>query len=135
MNEPSNFESGQKSLGCPATSALDHPPYTPRFVAGGGKPLFFRTVCPSAQHAAGSHYDLHNLYGWTETMATNTALRAVRPGKRPFIISRSTFPGQGHYGGAWTGDIHSDWQAMSHSIAGACLMRGMAAVAGEEMLW
>jgi hypothetical protein len=33
MNEPSNFENGQKFLGCPkdgSEGALNHPPYTPR---------------------------------------------------------------------------------------------------------
>ncbi len=117
MNEPSNFEDGQKGLGCPGHDRLDHPPYSPRF-AGRGRPLYTKTVCPSARQAAGRHYNLHNTHGWTETMVTHSALAAIRPGKRPFIISRSTFPGQGHYGGHWTGDIHSDWDAMRMSIAG-----------------
>ena len=58
------------------------------------------------------------MYGFTETMVTNAALRSVRPKLRPFIISRSTFPGQGRYGGHWTGDIYSDWDAMKYSISG-----------------
>lgn len=80
--------------------------------------LYYHTICPSARQAAGSHYDLHNMYGFTETMVTNAALRSVRPKLRPFIISRSTFPGQGRYGGHWTGDIRSDWDAMKYSISG-----------------
>ena len=83
--------------------------------------LYHHTICPSARQAAGSHYDLHNMYGITETMVTNAALRSVRPKLRPFIISRSTFPGQGRYGGHWTGDIYSDWDAMKYSISGSCL--------------
>lgn len=117
MNEPSNFESGQLGLGCPADRRLNSPPYAPRDAAR-GRPLYFRGVCPSARQAAGRHYDVHNLYGLSETVVTNRALRRVRPGRRPFIISRSTFPGQGHFGGHWTGDIHSDWGAMAQSIAG-----------------
>jgi hypothetical protein len=63
----------------------------------------------------GLHYDLHNLYGLTETIATNFAVKQIR-GKRPFIISRSTFPGQGHYGGHWSGDVVSDWTNLRRSI-------------------
>ena len=113
MNEPSNFYSGTVD-GCPADNQWDNPPYTPSVV--GGK-LYYRTLCMSAEQYAGRHYDLHNLYGITETMVTNAALKAIRK-KRPFIISRSTFPGQGHYGGHWTGDVLSDWTNLRRSIAG-----------------
>ncbi len=123
MNEPSNFESGQLVLGCPSGEegdlGLNHPPYVPRELdGGGGKPLYLRTVCPSARHHAGRHYDLHNLFGLSEAAVTNRALRRVRPNRRPFIISRSSFPGLGRFAGHWTGDIHSDWDAMKQTIAG-----------------
>jgi len=49
-------------------------------------------------------------------MATNYALVAVRK-KRPFIISRSSYPGHGFYGGHWTGDINSQWHDMRRSIS------------------
>lgn len=113
MNEPSNFYSGTMN-GCPADNHWDNPPYTPGVV--GGK-LYYRTLCMSAEQYAGRHYDVHNLYGMTETIVTNSALKAIRK-KRPFIISRSTFPGQGHYGGHWTGDVVSDWTNLRRSIAG-----------------
>lgn len=61
------------------------------------------------------HYDLHNLYGFAETIVTNFALKEIT-GKRPFIISRSTFPGQGRYGGHWSGDVVSDWTNLRRSI-------------------
>jgi len=77
-------------------------------------------MCPSAKQYLGSHYDLHNLYGLTETIATANAMKTLRQ-KRQFVISRSTFPGQGRFGGHWTGDIHSDWNAMSNSISGECV--------------
>ncbi|KAE9534562.1 hypothetical protein AGLY_008652 [Aphis glycines] len=35
---------------------------------------------------------------------------------RPFIISRSSYPGFGHYAGHWTGDINSSWDDMKQSI-------------------
>jgi lysosomal alpha-glucosidase len=32
------------------------------------------------------------------------------------VISRSSFPGQGHYGGSWTGDVFSTWDDLQQSI-------------------
>ncbi len=116
MNDPSNFEDGQLKLGCDTNNKLNEPPYMPRYVSGGK--LYYKTICPSAKQALGRHYDLHNLYGFTEAKATFKALSKSRKGKRPFVISRSSFPGQGQFGGVWTGDIHSDWDAMATSIAG-----------------
>lgn len=112
MNEPSNFWSGSHN-GCQQNN-LEHPPFLPAVVGGS---LFYHTVCMSARQYIGLHYNLHNLYGLSETIATNAALQVVR-GKRPFIISRSSFPGQGHYGGHWTGDVWSDWFNMWQSVAG-----------------
>ena len=113
MNEPSNFFDGQ-AKGC-EKNPLNQPQYIPRSVDG--HKLYHKTVCPSAKQYLGSHYDLHNIYGYSEGIATNKALKAIR-GKRPFIISRSTFPGYGHFGGHWTGDVLSDWSSMHDSITG-----------------
>lgn len=110
MNEPSNFYDGTKT-GCP-NSPYENPPYVPEL--NGGK-LAHKTVCMTAKQNASIHYNVHNLYGITETIATNVALKTLR-NKRPFIISRSTFPGQGHYGGHWSGDIYSTWDDMQKSI-------------------
>jgi hypothetical protein len=57
------------------------------------------------------------MYGFTEMIATNAALTEIR-NRRPFIVSRSSFPGHGHYGAHWTGDVLSDWGSMRQSIAG-----------------
>lgn len=111
MNEPSNFLTGTKD-GCPK-SDWDNPPYVPAVT---GEQLAYKTICMSAKQFMALHYDIHNLYGFTETIATNYALTSIRM-KRPFIISRSTFPGQGVYGGHWTGDIASDWHDMGRSVA------------------
>ncbi|XP_042231432.1 lysosomal alpha-glucosidase-like [Homarus americanus] len=112
MNEPSNFWSGSFN-GCKETK-LEKPDFVPPVH---GDVLFYHTLCMSARHHLGLHYNLHNLFGFTETIATNAALQIIRS-KRPFIISRSTYPGQGHYGGHWTGDVYSDWFNLWQSIAG-----------------
>ncbi|CAG0918268.1 unnamed protein product [Notodromas monacha] len=111
MNEPSNFYDGEMH-GCPKNDALEQPPYLPG--VEGGK-LAFKTVCMTARQHASVHYNVHNLYGFTESIVTNFALTDIRQ-KRPFVISRSTFPGQGRFGGHWTGDVVSTWNAMSKSI-------------------
>lgn len=112
MNEPSNFWSGSVD-GCESNN-LEHPYFLP---AVHGGLLFYHTLCMSSRQHLGLHYNLHNLFGFTETIATNAALQIIR-GKRPFIISRSTFPGQGSYGGHWTGDVWSDWFNLWQSVAG-----------------
>ncbi|XP_064599991.1 lysosomal alpha-glucosidase-like isoform X2 [Liolophura sinensis] len=112
MNEPVNFVNGATE-GCPSQSSIENPPYVPA-VRGGT--LRSYTLCATAQQHWGLHYNVHSLYGLTETNATYSALKTVR-GKRPFIISRSTFPGQGHYGGHWNGDNNSTFYDMYKSIS------------------
>ncbi|XP_022608272.1 lysosomal alpha-glucosidase [Seriola dumerili] len=110
MNEPSSFVQGSVG-GCP-DSDLENPPYTPRVVGG---QLNSGTLCMSAQQRLSTHYNLHNMYGLTEAYATNRALTKVR-GKRPFVLSRSSYPGIGHFSGVWTGDVRSDWEQLRYSI-------------------
>lgn len=110
MNEPSNFYNGYKN-GC-MYNHLDYPEYLPNVV---GDLLATKTLCMNAKHYLGSHYDFHNTYGTSQAIATNYALRKIRQ-KRPFIISRSTWVGHGHYAGHWTGDVYSSWHDLKMSI-------------------
>lgn len=114
MNEPSNFGTGSLT-GCPGGSSLDAPPFVPA-VCGGS--LQVKTICPSALHHAGTHYDLHSLYGLSMATATEAALRSVRKGKRSIVLSRSTFPSSGKYGLHWLGDNGSQWPDLAYSVAG-----------------
>ncbi|XP_061557418.1 lysosomal alpha-glucosidase isoform X4 [Phycodurus eques] len=110
MNEPTSFVSGSTE-GCPDTE-LENPPYTPRVLGGR---LSSWTLCMSARQKRSAHYDLHNVYGLTQAFATHSALVKAR-GKRPFVLSRSSFPSIGRFSGVWTGDVRSDWEQLAYSI-------------------
>ncbi|KAL1129226.1 hypothetical protein AAG570_013755 [Ranatra chinensis] len=112
MNEPSNFLNGSLT-GCPNNN-WEHPPYVPT-VDGGF--LSYRTLCMSSLHWNGvKHYDIHNLYGTMEMIVTSFTMGMLR-NSRPFVISRSSAPSLGNYGGHWTGDVRSTWDDMKHSVA------------------
>ncbi|XP_075701156.1 lysosomal alpha-glucosidase [Rhinoderma darwinii] len=110
MNEPSNFVPGSVN-NCPDNN-LENPPYVPAVVGG---TLRRATICASSQQHISSHYNLHNLYGLSEAIASHYAMVKIR-GKRPFVISRSTFASHGHYAGHWTGDVESTWEQLYYSV-------------------
>ncbi|KAF7223565.1 lysosomal alpha-glucosidase [Nothobranchius furzeri] len=112
MNEPSNFVDGSMN-GCP-TNSLENPPYTPGVLGGF---LRSKTVCASVQQKQSTHYNLHSLYGLMEAKASASALKRILS-KRPFVISRSSFPSQGLYSGHWLGDNRSQWKDLYTSITG-----------------
>jgi alpha-glucosidase (family GH31 glycosyl hydrolase) len=84
-----------------AESPLDFPPYN---IHNAYLHLSTKTMSMTAKHHGNvSVYDAHNLYGLTEQIATNKALVDIR-GKRPFILSRSSFLSTGVHSAKWTGD-------------------------------
>lgn len=66
MNEPSNFLDGAVN-GCPQ-NRLESPQYTP---GANSDALRAKTMCMNARHFSGLHYDLHNLFGFSEAIVTN----------------------------------------------------------------
>ncbi|KAI6124291.1 glycoside hydrolase family 31 protein [Pisolithus croceorrhizus] len=95
---------------------VTYPPYA---IHNGFGALSAHTVATNATHAGGYlELDVHNLFGTMEARATYLALQKVRPGKRPFIIGRSTFVSQGRWAGHWLGDNYSKWEYMYLSIQG-----------------
>ncbi|VDM05001.1 unnamed protein product [Schistocephalus solidus] len=92
---------------------LDHPPYQPRIL---DEFLYSKTICPSALHENGSHFDLHNLYGYMHAKATRAVLQRLMPGQRPFVLSRSTFAGSGRYTYHYTGSNSATWDDLAASI-------------------
>ncbi|XP_060598146.1 sucrase-isomaltase, intestinal-like [Ruditapes philippinarum] len=139
MNEPANFGTNEEkpwnwpanvkpwSLNCSLSgNTYEHPPY--RTMAAfaydhEGKETMIsdKTVCMRALQGDGGkykHYDVHSLYGWSQTEPTLDGLRKAT-GKRGIVISRSTFPSSGKHAGHWLGDNNSGWTDLRHSIIGS----------------
>jgi len=64
----------------------------------------------------GPHMQHRNAYGLTEAMATHAALLRHRPGKRPFLLTRSGYAGIQRYAAIWCGDNTSAWSHLRYSI-------------------
>ncbi|XP_066934983.1 lysosomal alpha-glucosidase-like [Clytia hemisphaerica] len=113
MNEPSNFVRGSLD-GCPMDNKLETPPFVPGIIGG---VLSDKTICMTAKQYTGNHYDVHSLYGHSESIATMDAMKKVL-GKRSVVITRSSYPGTGHHAGHWLGDNHSQFEDLYRSISG-----------------
>nr|CAA10382.2 alpha-D-xylosidase [Tropaeolum majus] len=94
----------------------DEPPYKIN-ATGVQAPIGFKTIATSCTHYNGVlEYDAHSIYGFSQTVATHKALQGLE-GKRPFILTRSTFVGSGHYAAHWTGDNQGTWENLRYSIS------------------
>ncbi|KVI05310.1 alpha-xylosidase 1-like [Cynara cardunculus var. scolymus] len=135
MNEASNFCSGLCTIPkgkCPTGTGpgwiccldcknitktrWDDPPYKIN-ASGTHVPIGYKTIATSAVHYNGvREYDAHSMYGFSHAIATHKALQGLE-GKRPFILSRSTFVGSGRYTAHWTGDNQGTWNDIKYSIS------------------
>ncbi|XP_050706876.1 maltase-glucoamylase-like isoform X2 [Eriocheir sinensis] len=133
MNEPANFGTNEEqpwnwpegrepwSLLCPNTTWED-PPYVPAAVTvwGEDKRLSDKTLCMEALQGEDQeyrHYDVHNLYGWSQAQPTLEALHGATK-QRGVVVTRSTFPSSGRWAGHWLGDNSARWADMRKSIIG-----------------
>ncbi|MGD9790365.1 MAG: TIM-barrel domain-containing protein [Phycisphaerales bacterium] len=93
MNEPAVFDAGEKTM--PATN---------------------RHAADDDLGGPGDHARYHNIYGMQMVRATRTGIERLRPGKRPFVLTRANFLGGQRYAACWTGDNRSDWRHLRWSI-------------------
>nr|KAF6418954.1 hypothetical protein HJG63_013277 [Rousettus aegyptiacus] len=120
MNEPASFVNGAVPPGC-KDATLNHPPYMP-CLESRDKGLSSKTLCMESEQilADGSrvrHYDVHSLYGWSQTRPTYEAVQEVT-GQRGVVVTRSTFPSSGRWGGHWLGDNTAAWDQLRKSVIG-----------------
>jgi alpha-glucosidase len=64
----------------------------------------------------GDHREAHNIYGLLMNAAGFEGLRALRPEKRPFIVSRSGWVGMQRHAWSWTGDTQTSWDMLRQTI-------------------
>ena len=62
-------------------------------------------------------YNTHSLWGLYEAKATHEFF-VEKLKKRPFVLTRSNFPGAGLFTTKWLGDNHARWEFMRFSIIG-----------------
>jgi alpha-glucosidase len=88
MNEPSVFSSPTKTMPEDALHRVDEPGFIKR---------------------TATHAEIHNMYGMENSRATFEGLLELNPASRPFVLTRSTYPGGQRYAATWTGDNSSTW--------------------------
>ncbi len=70
----------------------------------------------SLEGRGGSHLEAHNVYALGEAMAGFDAQKKFRPERRPWILSRSGWPGLARYAWHWTGDSESNWWSLAQTL-------------------
>jgi alpha-glucosidase len=56
-----------------------------------------------------THAEIHNVYGMQNTRGTFEGMKRLRPGVRPFVMTRASYAGGQRYSATWTGDNSSTW--------------------------
>jgi len=62
------------------------------------------------------HAEVHNLYGHLMARATWEGMQRLRPGSRPWVLTRSAFTGSQRYAVTWMGDNSSCWEHLQLSV-------------------
>ena len=91
MNEPSVFETPSKTMPLDVVHRLDD-----------GTTL--------------DHRAIHNVYGMENARATHDGLLKLRPGERPFVLTRAAYAGAERYAATWTGDNSATWNHIGMSV-------------------
>ena len=91
----------------------NNPPYEPPVRNG---KIEDKTLClDSLLNGTYLHYDVHSIYGYLHSQYTFEEYQKMY-NRRSFVITRSTFVGNGKYAGHWGGDNWSTWTDMKNSI-------------------
>jgi alpha-glucosidase len=79
-----------------------------------------RTLPSTVRHAlegrGGNHQEAHNVYGMLMVHASREGLMALRPEKRPVVITRAGWAGVQRHATSWTGDNESTWESLRLTI-------------------
>lgn len=96
----------------------------------GNKELNFKSLQIEAYHkentAKNTEFNYHSLHGFLQGVATKTWYdeeqkdgdEFTKPPSRAFLLSRSTFVGQGKFTSHWLGDNHSTYRSFKAGLAG-----------------
>lgn len=82
-----------------------------------GEPTLPRSARHALEGRGGDHREAHNVYALCMARAGYEGLRALSPGERPFLFSRSGWAGMQRYGGTWSGDVATDWPGLRASLS------------------
>ncbi|CAI2383231.1 unnamed protein product [Moneuplotes crassus] len=82
----------------------------------GGVDIEEKMLSIDGVHKEGTELDYHSLFGFLQGVATHKYF--ADRGDRPFIISRSTFSGQGKWTSHWNGDNHATFDYLKASVTG-----------------
>ncbi len=67
-------------------------------------------------HGTKEHTEVHNIYGFWNTVATYDGLKKVKPDDRAFVFSRDMYAGSQRYAALWSGDNVSSWDHLKLTL-------------------
>jgi alpha-glucosidase len=73
-------------------------------------------LAEDVHHRDATHRRVRNLYANHMAQATVAGLESLRPGQRPFVLSRSGFLGIQRHAAIWTGDNYSTWEHLRENL-------------------
>ena len=94
MNEPSVFGVPTRTMPLDAVHRIDEPGFMAR---------------------TATHAEIHNVFGMQNARATYDGMLAVRPDRRPFVMTRASYAGGHRHSVTWTGDNTASWNHLRMS--------------------